>query len=149
VWELVLSEIGSRNYFVKCLNAELAAQNVDENEDDNHQDGNPNRDSLKRAHASYAPVERKLPVLGKDKVAIPASLRLKGADAATLRAGLGIEPLRHHQEIARGVKTFQWYEQGNALEGRSHALGLTAQEDGRTRRPQRRFGRQNPDSQLA
>jgi hypothetical protein len=90
----------------------LAAKDVDEKEDDNHQDSDPNRYFLKRADASHTPVQRIFPAPGKARVAISASARLKWADSATLRAGLGIEPLRHQQEIASIGKNFQWYERG-------------------------------------
>jgi hypothetical protein len=109
---LVLSVIGDQNRIVRGLDARLDAQDIDDKEDDNHQDGDPNRYFPKRAHARHAPVQRGTLASGETDVAVSASLRLKRVNAATLRAGLGIEPLRHKREIARAGKNFQWYERG-------------------------------------
>ena len=107
---LVLSDIGDQNRFVRRSDAWLATQDVDDEEDDDHQDGDPNRHFPKRAKARHTPVQRKTLGAGETGAAISASLRLKRTDAATFRAGFGIEPLRHKGEIACARKNFQWYE---------------------------------------
>jgi hypothetical protein len=89
------------------VDASLATQYVHKDEQDNHQDGDPKNQLAERADSSRAPVQGKSFGAREAGVAVSASLGLKRADAATLRAGLRIEPLRHKQEIARGGKIFQ------------------------------------------
>jgi hypothetical protein len=74
---------------------ELVAQEVHDDEHHDHQDGDPNRHFGKRTNAWNAPVEGKSFGVGEIRFAVPASLSLERADAATIRAGLRIKPIRH------------------------------------------------------
>ena len=56
--------------------ARLAPQNVDNQEDDDHRDGDPNRHLPNRAHSCRSPVQREALGPRKPVVAVPANVPL-------------------------------------------------------------------------